>query len=30
MKITKAILKLLVLNNKNEGYYCPNKKVHFC
>jgi len=28
MKITKVTLKILVLNNKNEGYFCPNEKVH--
>jgi len=27
MKITKVTLKLLILNNKYEGYFCPNKKV---
>jgi len=26
MKITKVTLKLLVLNKKDEGYFCPNEK----
>ena len=30
MKITKVTLELLVLNNKDEGYFYPNKNVHFC
>jgi len=29
MKITKVTLKLLVLNNKEEGYLSPNVKVKF-
>jgi len=30
MKSIKVTLKLLVLNNKDEGYFCPNKNIHFC
>jgi len=28
-KINKVTLKLLVLNNKDEGYFCPNEDLHF-
>jgi len=27
MKITKVTIKLLILNNKGEGYFCPDEKV---
>jgi len=29
MKITNVTLKLLVLNNKEEGYFCPIKRCTF-
>jgi len=29
MKIINVILKLLVLNNKEEGYFCPMKMYTF-